>query len=209
MTDQELLTLLQYSLVEPPDGGGSFPSGLWTRDEVIAALNTRLRQLFRDTHLVVTRVEQAVVASTNPVTLPADWIATLHVVWRTAGSVRHPLTPCDAFEADLMLPTWESTTATPIVYLDGDQGTLTLRLAPVPDADGTLEILYVALPALVNGNGVTLAVPDEWLDGVKYGVLADLLGKVGRAYDTERAIYAQGRYDLTKTISEVILAGWS
>jgi len=201
--------MIQYALVESPDGGASFPSGLWTRDEVIHAFNTRQRQLLRDTHLIVTRIEIAVGIAENPTALPVDWVATLFCDWRTAGGVRSPLTPCDAFEVDLIVPTWETVAGVPIVFLDGDEGTLTIRLAPIPAAAGTLELLYIALPTAANGNGVTLSIPDEFLDGVRYGTLADLLGKVGRGADPARAAYCQERFELTEAIVSILLEGWS
>lgn len=326
MTDQQLLTLLQYALVEPPDGGASWPSGLWTRDEVIAAFNTRTQQYLRDTQAIVTRVEIPVVAGTNPVSLPVDWIATLAAVWRTAGAiiqgsghvlsndgiqlspfsfaltngvlitgsftftdpqggdfvvvadsfttldtsvpgqltltglatcngnpgqvfslvattggvfilnaggylnntqviadgsiqiattftglagVRSPLTPSDSFEIDLALPSWETTQDTPIVLLDGDDGTLTARLGPVPSGNGTLELLYVALATPANGSGVILTIPDEALDGIRYGTLADLLSKVGRGADPMRAQYCQERFELGELVTEILLGGWA
>lgn len=236
MTDQALLELIQYALVEPPDGGATWPSGLWTRDEVLAALNTRMRQYLRDTQAVVTRAEIAVAAGTNPIDVPIDWIATLGAVWRIpttglgigavslgsiylgqtyplvtllVGGTRYPLSTGDAFEADLALPTWESAGGTPIVILDGDDGTLTVRLAPVPDVDGVLELLYVALPAVANGNGVTLSIPDEALDGIRYGTLADLLGKVGRGSDPVRAKYCQERFEQDELVTEILLNGWA
>src|SRR5258706_14443727 len=78
MTDQELLTDLQYKLIEPPDGGASWPSGLWTRLEVLTALNTRQGQFLRDTQAIVTRVEIA--AGPSTITLAADWIVSLAAV---------------------------------------------------------------------------------------------------------------------------------
>ena len=207
MTDQELLSLLQYQLVEPVDGGASWPSGLWTRDEVLAAFNARQASLLKATHMQAIRVEQAVLANATSVALPADWIATLHLVWRTAGGVRSPLSPTDAFEVDLLLPTWESTVGTPLVYLDGDQAALTLRLAPVPAANGTLELLYIARATEATGNGVTLSIPDEFLDPIRYGTLSDLLSKVGRAADAGRAQYAQQRYQLGTVLIELLLEG--
>ena len=210
MTDQAVLELLQYALVEPPDGGATWPSGLWTRDEVINALNTRMRQYLRDTQAIATRVEIPVVAGTNPVSVPADWIATLSAAWRiTSTGQRIPLSTSDSYEADLAVPTWETTGGTPLVILDGDDGTLTVRLAPVPDANGTLELLYVALPAAANGSGVTLSIPDEMLDGIRNGTLADLLGKVGRGSDPLRAQYCQERFEQTELVTEILLNGWA
>jgi hypothetical protein len=210
MTDQDLLNGIQYNLVEPPNGGASFPSGLWFRDEVIATINTRQKKLLRDTHLLTQRVEQAVGASTDPVTLPTDLIATLQLVWRvTATGARSILTPSDAFEADLLVPTWQTVPATPIVYLDFDADTLTLRLAPIPDVAGTLEILYVAAPTAATGANRTLSLPDEFCDGVEWGVLADLLGKVGRGGDPQRAQYCSDRFDLCEIVTDIILGGWA
>lgn len=209
MTDQDLLTDLQYALVEPPDGGASFLSELWTRDEVLHAVTTRLRQLHRDTQIIAKYGAVPVGPSENPIDLPADWIATLEIVWRTPANVRRLLRPSDAYEADLLSPNWETTPAIPSAYLDGDDGTRTIRLAPLPAAEGVVEILYVAQPTTVTGEGTNLLTPDEFLDGVKYGALADLLGKVGRASDVERSQYAEERYQLTVAMSELILGGWA
>lgn len=210
MRDQALLTGLQYALVEPPDGGSSWPSGLWTRDEVLHAVNTRMRQLLRDTQAIATYVEIPVPAATNPITLPSDWVASLAAVWRyTASGVRSPIGTADMFEADLMAPTWETTPATPIGFLDEDQGTLTARLAPIPDLDGVVELLYVALPTQATGADILLSLPDEFLDGIKYGALADLLGKIGRGNDPTRAAYAQERFEQSELAIEIILGGWA
>ena len=209
MTDQDVLTLLQYALIEPPDAGATWPSGLWTRDEVIAALNTRMRQYLRDTQAIATYIDIAVLANANPITLPAGWIATLAANWRTSGGVRSPLTPSDMFEIDLAIPTWETTTGTPLVILDGDGGTLTCRLGPVPSANGTLELLYMALPTAANGSGVTLSIPDEALDGIRYGALEDLLSKVGRGADPLRAQYCHERFEMGELLTEMILGGWA
>lgn len=210
MIDQELLTELQFALLEPPDGGATWPSEIWTRDEVIGNVNSKIWSLLKDTHLQITRVEQAVLAADlGIVVLPANWIATVHLVWRTAGGVRKPLGPCDTFEADAALPTWEDTPATPIAYAELDGETLTTRLVPRPNADGTLEIMYVARPTPVNGNGLTIPVPIEFTAAIKYGALGMLLRKLGRLLDEERAKYCEQRYDLTVILTEIILGGWA
>lgn len=216
MIDQALLTELQFALLEPPDGGQTWPSEIWTRAEVLDAIDSSVQSLLRETHLVVTRVEQAVTAaSLGIVTLPADWLATAWLVWRTAGGARTPLGSADTFEADLGEPTWEDTPGVPYAFADLDaaaqpvSGTLRLRLLPRPAADGTLEILYIVRPAVLTGAGAAVPIPDEFLSGVKYGALGWLLRKVGRLNDPERALYCEQRYDLTRTVAEIILGGWS
>ena len=55
MLDRDLLSELQLTLIEPPDGGDTWPSLIWDRSEVLDALNAGVRALARDTHLDVPR----------------------------------------------------------------------------------------------------------------------------------------------------------
>jgi hypothetical protein len=211
MLDRDLLSELQLVLIEPPDGGDTWPSGIWTRAEVLDAVSGGVRAIVRDTHLLVTRVEVAVVAGAVSVALPVDWLATGYLVWRSLTNVRSPLGPVDGFESDLALPSWESVPGTPIGYADLDRQTLTLRLVPTPAENGTLEILYVYRPAELTAitPGAQLPVAEEFTSAVKYGALAYLLRKVGRLLDSERADYCDRRYELTRVASTIILGGWS
>lgn len=210
MTDQELLTEIQYAMLEPPDGGASWPSEVWTRDEVVGNVNTNLWGWLRETQGIITRVELPQLATgLGVVVLPADWIATAEIVWRTGAGVRTPVGPVDRFEGDLALPSWETTPGTPIGYDEFEADTLTLQLIPIPDVDGILELLYVARPAAVLGEGITLPVPDEFCSGIKYGAMGMLLRKVGRMLDPERAAYCEQRYELTVLLTQILLHGWA
>jgi hypothetical protein len=209
VTDRELLEELQYVLIEPPDGGDTWPSLIWTRTEVLDAVNAGLRALARDTHMQVRAVDLVVPALTLRVALPVDWLATVSLVWRSAGNVRTPLGPVDAFEGDLATPAWETRPGLPLGYADLDGPTLTLRLLPTPAAAGTLELCYVAGPPEVVGTGLPLPLADEFASGVKYAALGTLLRKVGRLLDDERAQYCERRYLLTATAAEILLGGWS
>jgi len=213
MTDRELLSELQYVLIEPPDGGDAWPSLIWTRDEVLDALNAGVRALIRDTHLVVTRVELPVAALATRIDLPADWLATAHLVWRAADGTRTPLGPVDAFEGDLAVPGWETTPDLPLGYADLDGPTLTLRLVPTPEAPGTIELLYIAKPPevapVVGGPELALPLAPEFDSALKYSALGTLLRKVGRLLDDERARYAERRYELTQTAAAILLGGWA
>ena len=209
MIDRDLLSELQFALIEPPDGGDTWPSAIWTRDEVLDAVNAGVRALAHDAHLLVARTEIGVAAGTTSIVLPADWMATCYLVWRALDGTRSPLGPIDSFEGDLMLPSWETVPGPPLGYADLDRTTLTLRLVPTPAADGTLELLYVVVPPAVDGTGLPLPLAEEFSSGVKYAALGTLLRKVGRLLDTERADYCDRRYELAHTAAEIILGGWA
>lgn len=211
MIDRALLEELQYALIEPPDQGDTWPSLIWTRTEVLDAVNAAVRVLARATHVSVARVDVAVAAATLSVDLPADWLATVSLVWRAADGTRTPLGPVDAFEGDLAAPGWEAASGLPLGYADLDGPTLTLRLVPTPDAAGTIELLYVAVPPAVDGTAPGTAIPlaEEFSSGVKYAALGTLLRKVGRLIDPERAQYAERRAELTTVAAGILLGGWS
>lgn len=214
MTDRELLEELQYVLIEPPDGGDTWPSLIWTRAEVLDAVNGAVRALCRDVHLSVAGQHLPVAALTRTIPLPADWLATVLVVWRdttTAPPTRTPLGPVDAFESDLAVPSWEVAPGLPLGYADLDAEQRTLRLVPTPATAGAIELLYVALPLAATGAlpATDLPVAEEFTDGIKYAALGWLLRKVGRLLDPERAAYCERRYALTRTAAAILLGGWA
>lgn len=82
MTDQDLLTQLQYALVEPLNLGAAWTAELWSVDEVTSFLNSRQDGLLRDTGIIVTRPGALpTVPNTARHLLPQDWMLTRRVVW--------------------------------------------------------------------------------------------------------------------------------
>ena len=209
--DEDFLEDLQYALLEPPDGGASWPSGLWTPDEVRQTTNQRQDRLLKETHLLTQSAVLIWPALAPRVALPVDWMATLEVVWRddVLDPVAVELQRSDVFEIDHALPTWATTPTQPQVYGEFDTPTLELQIAPVPVMDGTVTLRYVAQSSALVGEGGALALPDEWAPVVKYGVLADLLGKDGRAHDPARASYSLDRFALGIDLTRMLLGGQS
>jgi hypothetical protein len=211
-TDQQIAQTLQYALLEPPDGGQNWPSGLWDRDEVFNILNQRQNRLLNETFILVGIANiTGIVAGTHRVALPTDSMRLVSVVWRGVDGTVKELARSDSFEADHAIPTWELTTTTaPLVYMEEEAPLGQLQIGPAPAVNGLLEILYIPLGTSLNaGNGEILVFPDEFAHGVKYGALADLLNKDGRGQDLGRAAYCQQRYELAKDAAHIILEGWA
>lgn len=53
-----------------------------------------------------------------------------------------------------------------------------------------------------------LEAPDDFCPAIKYGVMADMLSKVGRGQDLVRAAYCESRYQEGLEAANIILAGW-
>jgi len=70
-----------------------------------------------------------------------------------------------------------------------------MQLAPPPAVLGYLQMLVVAVGTTLNpAAGVVLGVPDDFSWVVKWGAMADLLGKDSPARDPGRAQYCEQRY---------------
>lgn len=209
MTDQEFMEDIQYVMIEPPNGGQSWPSGLWSREEVLGYVNERQDRLVRETHMIVDIEDISVVAPygiRHP--LPEDWLATVRLTWESPAVPKREVCRSDSWEADHGMADWPSAPGEPKVYMDTEATPLTIQVAPLPIRDGTLEISYVPTCNPVDGNGTDLDVAEEFTPTIKYGVLSDMFSKVGRANDPVRAQYCSQRFQMGVEVAQLLLKGF-
>ena len=197
MTDQDTLGEIQLHLIEPNDGGLTWPSELWTAAEVLAYANQRQHRFLKETALLNSQLPIVVAAGQSLVDLPDVWIATARVSWKngTTGEIVS-LARGSVWESDLAQPTWGTVTADrPLTFSDVEPPeTLHGFLMPAPTVAGELSILCVALAGILDGLGEIWTVPYEFVPSIKYGILADMLNKVGRALWATKARYCELRY---------------
>lgn len=208
-TDQQLATEAQYALLEPPNGGASWPSGLWTVTEVWAAFTQAQNEYLRDTACLLTAVTLPSIPMVTRHLLPADWIVTQRVAWIGSDGTIREIPRSDDVEADLGIPEWESQGAPkPRLWTDTTEPTLQLQTMPGANDAGNLHLLYVALGAALTGAGVPLTVPEDATPYVKWRAIGILLEKLGRATDAEAAQYCRQRYQEGVAAMQVVLGGW-
>lgn len=208
--DTEVLNEIQFHLVEDVDGGLTFSSGLWTPGEVIGYFNRRQYALLKETGILLKR-SSSIAAAPGVIrhTIPSDTIAIQRVVW-SDGGVYTEVPRSDTFEADHAISGWPTQSVPrPKGYSDGSVPTLTIQTFPPTAGAGVLELLYVFLCTAISNSGIPLTVPDEFAPAIKWGVLADMLSKDGRAQDLERASYCEARYKEGIEAGKLILKGWS
>jgi hypothetical protein len=196
LTDSYLYTSMQYSLLEPPTGGGA-----WTgtsqfsladlqyalqrrRDEVLQFVGCNLAQLptlpstpnvrrtyFADSTLEPRRTrflyDSSAVTLSREDTLAFD-----------AFETQHLQTP--------MLPSaWSVVTGPPLAF-DVDTA---------PNVPGEYDVIALQAGLTFNPPAQTLlSLPDDWSWLPKWGALADLLSRDSEATDRPRADYCLKRY---------------
>lgn len=197
----QLLDEIQYHLMENPNGGISFDSGLWSAAEVLVYLNNRISRFLMETGCMQFRVQQ-LVTDTEFQNLPEDLIDLRRVAWDDGFAGISGLARGDSLQADLANATpWETPgVGVPAFYVQIPEESLEIRLVPNPgvnapgDPPDLLDIIYVKdFPAVTNDCSI-MPIPDEWCPFVKWGVIADMLAKEGEGNDPKRAQYAEQRY---------------
>ena len=181
--------------------------------EVISYLNQRKRDFLKQTEVKLERTDIPTPAGNRRHDLPQGWVSTRRVVWKgndPNARTFHGLSRVDMWALDNASSDWERTTDDkPRIFTDADTPTLTLQTAPATTSAGVLEVLYVSLGALLSNTGVALDVPNELSPAIKWGAVADMLGKVGRAHDPQRAQLAESRYQLGVQAARLLVGGLS
>jgi hypothetical protein len=198
VTDQDILNEIQRVTLEGVgDNGVTWPSGMWSAAEVLGYLNQRQNRWLAATGLCWTVRETVITANVRNQAMPTDWIATVFNAWKTSAGVYNELPKFDALGFDYSLATWPTdTAATPKGYLEADGDTLTTQIVPIPtDVGAAIERYYVALGTTLDASGVDFSIPDEFVPGLKYGVLADMFNKVGQAANSALVEACEARWE--------------
>lgn len=198
--DRDLLTQMQYHLLEKTDTAGWTWAGteMFTLDDVTQALTRRRNQFLLETGCVLAVVTQASgVAPVGRVGLTSDSIIEVRrLAWKDLSNVYTSLWRDDDFSANAFNVGWSLTpVVTPSSYSVSVTPPLTVQIIPVCQNIGTLEMVVCQCPAALNPvAGVKLNIPDDYAWAVKFGALADLLGREGSSRDPMRAQYCERRY---------------
>ncbi len=197
VTDRDLVTDIQYALMEPATPTVWTGSEQFTLADVTAAIQRRLNQFLVDTGMVVkARTVPLVGAPGTRSPLPAAIIDLRRVAWAGIDGNERVLNREDEFAFTTFSPSWNlSPKPKPQAYSVGATPPLSIRIAPAPLDTGELHVLAVEVgPTLDPVTGVILGMPDDWTWVVKFGALADLLQQDGLATDVARAQYCEQRY---------------
>lgn len=204
ITDQELMDELQRAVIEPPDSGATWPSGLWTVAEILGYCNQRQDRLLKETKVATSWLDTPIVAQQAQQDLPAGWLATRDAFVVIAGEAT-PLDPVTRREADLMDVDWPQAPGLPQWYISEELATRQIVLVPPPLVQGVLHLYAALVGQTLDRSGIALTIPDELQPYLFYGVLADMFGKQGRAYDQPRASYCEARFEEGIALAQALL----
>lgn len=230
--DTELGNNVIYRMLENGDADADITlpapllTSMFSKQAILDAVDRVQQHFLLDTGMIVTRTTIPGLANVSKYDTPINSIRPRRVAWTMpnpnagwdlqpwdsgpwngAANVTAALEQVDTWELDNGAEQWPSQQSTPIAWYENQLAQQRIAISPAPSTNGTVGLLYIALAAVVTGAGVPLAVPDDWTPYILWGVLDELLGSDGAAYDPVRAQYCGRRYSEGVELARIVLGG--
>src|SRR2546425_3363357 len=213
VTDRSVISDLLCHLMEPPIANwASYPgTEMFTLEDLTRAVERRRDQFLAETGVVLTRADVPI-APAGRIDLPDTVIDVRRLVWRSVAGVNSHLWRED--EWALTVATrglWAVNPSTPSAYSVMATQPVQVQLAPVPMDAGTLDLISISTGITLDPAtaATILGIPDDLVWVIKWGALADLLGRDGTSSDPARAAFAESRYrqgvEIARLLSTVVM----
>lgn len=203
-TDQQLVNQIQRYFQEPVNdfSVSSTWAGteMFTMDDLQQALQRRLYQYLFDTRCVVVERELTVTAGNGRVELPDETIDIVRLTWSRVDSGGNPtstrrLLRIDEATAARQAPRWTTTPGRPSHFSLVVEPDKHIQLVPAPSDSGILKLYLVTAGSTLDvALGTEIDLPNDLAQFVRWGAMADLLGRDGQSRDPQRSSYCEQRY---------------
>lgn len=196
LTDASLVETIEYHLLEPPTATAWTGTGQFILADLVNALQRRRDQFLFETGVVLTRSQPAYTFNPEGRATLLDSIMDVRraSLMEAGGTLRH-LWRADEWAVQSFNPGWELSPAAANSYSIIAGPPVSIQIFPPPPDSAALDLLTVNTGAALNpATPVVLGVPNDFAWVVKWGAMADILGKDGPGFDPGRAAYCEQRY---------------
>lgn len=210
VADQEVLSAIQLSVLEPDDKGATFPSKIWTPAQVIEYLNQRQQRFLSESGLTVMVAYQDGQSGQPRYSLPVELIDIRRLAWANPSDpmAYTELPRADAWEMDHGRTNWPNASdVRPEVYMEDHLPSLTIAVQPTPTDAGEMELVAVVQAVVVDGSGVLLSTPDDFTPYLAWGVRADMLAGEYEGNDPARAAHCEARFTEGIELARILVSG--
>lgn len=198
VTDQDMVKVMEYQLLEPPTPTVWTGTEMFTLEELAEELQDLRNAFLMETGTVLTHSSDPILPPPAGRVVLADSIIDVRrAAWRSTTGVYSHLWREDEHRLNAYRGGWSVNPETPEAYAMVAAPPTRLQLAPVPLDAGDLDLLTVRTGAPLDPTtlgGVPLGIPDNYSWIVKWGALACLLAKDGPCRDPARAAYCEKRW---------------
>jgi len=205
VTDQDIVTQIQYHFLEPATGSSWTGSEQFTLADITNSIQKRRDQLLADTGCVVTRTSGIPLASSQGEIFLSEHIINIRrLAFENSFGVITPLLPSDILAQRNYSSAGIYTPGDVYSYSSASARPTEVILVPPSSQAGTLDMVTVNTGTALDPTiGVLLGIPDDYTLAVKWGAMADLLAKDGPARDPIRSAYCERRYQLAVELTKI------
>jgi hypothetical protein len=197
LEDTDVYSRIQYHLLEEQlSNAGVLTSQFSTPAMVSSVQGKRDEFLFRTS--CTRTVETLVVTPSNALLpLPQSVIQVERAYWLPLfPGTPYPLYRTDQFSRAGFYPLLSQTQADPLVQATGVEPPLTMELTPTPGNPGSVEAVCIeSQAALVSTVPTVLYIPGDFVPGLAWGAVSDMLDFNMEGQDQDRADYARQRFE--------------
>jgi hypothetical protein len=200
LQDRDLVNAIQYHLIETLTSNWALPwpgTDQFILDDLTKSIERRRNQFLLEcgTHLIHSQTVYNPPPSNGRISLSDLIIQVRRIAWKDLDLTYDCLDHIDEWEANTYFPNWETNTGIPRAFATTLTPPISVQIFPASDDIGTLDIISINNSTDLNPTaGILLNIPDDFSWIIKFGALADLLGKDSQAYDPIRSQYCEERY---------------
>lgn len=219
LADRDIVNEIQYHLIEAINNWGV--STTWAGTEmfsmadVVQAIQRRRNQFLLETGQITSAAKYTSTVGVGKISLPDTTVDVRRVAWidfiGAAESTYTNLWRVDDFQLSQFSVGWNLTNGAPVGYSVATVPETFVELAPFPAAPGKIHVVSVdSGPALDVTTGQLMGILNDFAHVIKWGALADLLGRDGPAHDPDRAKYCEQRFQdgiIMSNIATTALSG--
>lgn len=197
VTDADVFTAMRYHLLEPPTGS---LTSQFTQADLTAALQSRRDEMIQTSACNIQQITTASTPGIRRTYLPDTTLEVVRARFvptapppfdKPATLWRDDNLSFEYFEPDYL----QQPQQTPFAYDVVSIPPLALDVDVPPNVAGNYDLITIQSGTPFNPPALTLlGVPDDFAWVVKWGALADLLGRESEATDRARAAYCLQRY---------------
>lgn len=208
VTDADLYTMMQYHLIEPVTGAATWTGTTqFSLTDLQGALQRRREQVIQASGCNLAQVSLASTPNVRSAFFPDTVLEARRARFISVDGTPATLTREDAQGFDCFEPDHLQQEAIPSSWDVVSGPPLSVELDTAPNVAGKYDFLVLQSGAIFAPPSATLlGVPDDWAWLVKWGALADLLGRESEAGDPQRAAYCLQRF--TEGIEIMKASNW-
>lgn len=197
MTDAYLYTAMQFSLLEPPTGAGTWTgTSQFSLADLQFALQRRRDEVIQISGCNLTQLPLLPSAANQRRTyFPDSTLEPVRARFLPTGG--DPITLCreDTLQFDAFEPGYLQSNALPQSWSVITEPPLAMDTDTAPSVAGNYDVISIQSgPTFAPPAATLLGVPDDWSWVAKWGALADLLNRDSEATDHFRGDYCLKRY---------------